>query len=566
MKQSILDKLTTLLAETQIEEQKGLYRELNQEFYAIYSEEQKALQEKQLDIENEIVIDQENEALNQAIIKALADIKNKLAEAKVMREKEELDNLKKKKDILTHFKELLQNEENIGVLFNKIKEIREEWKAIGSIPRDQYEEMQRAFSGLNDTFNYNVNIYKELKDHDLKRNYSLKNQLVHELNELLKETNIRTIEKAVKRIQNEWEEIGPTPNQYWEELKNQYWENINAVYEKIRTHYEQLKAEQQNNLIRKKELIEKAAETIAELPSNFKQWEATTNRLNALMDEWKKVGFAPKEENDVVWKEFRSHFNTFFDEKSTFFKAQNEVFSIAKQAKQSLIDKLDELINPEDWKNSTQRIIQAQNDWKKIGSAGRSEDKLWKTFRAKCDNFFNQKDAFFKEKEGEQFDNLTKKNELIAIIKEFIPGDDHKITLIQLKEFSKTFNEIGNVPLKEKDAVYNAYKNALNAHYDNLKMNQIDKDRILFEARIEQLQQSSQPAKFILQEKDKIRNRINEITKEIANYENNLGFFSKGKTAEALLSNVKQTIEKGKSEIESLKAKLKLINAVDKKE
>jgi hypothetical protein len=566
MKQLILDKLNAILEDAQIEEQKGAYRELNQEFYAIYSEEQKNLQERQLDLEQEVIPDPENEALNKAILDALAAIKTKLAEAKLLREKEELDNLKKKKNILTVFTDLLQNEENIGVLFNRIKEIREEWKNIGSIPRDHYEEMQRAFSGLNDTFNYNVNIYKELKDHDLKRNYSLKNQLVHELQELLKETNIRTIEKAVKRIQNEWEEIGPTPNQYWEELKTQYWDNIKAVYEKIRSHYEQLKAEQQQNLLRKKELIEKAAETISELPTNFKQWEATTNRLNALMDEWKKVGFAPKDENDLVWKEFRNHFNTFFDEKSAFFKAQNEVFAVAKQAKQELINKLDELINPADWKTSTQKIIQAQNDWKKIGSAGRSEDKLWKAFRAKCDEFFNQKDAFFKEKESEQYENLAKKKELIATIQAYVPGEDHKDTINQLKEFSKAFNEIGNVPLKEKDEIYNNYKNVLNAHYDNLKMNQSEKERLLFEAKLEQLQQSSQPAKFILQEKDKIRNRINEITKEIANYENNLGFFSKGKTAEALLSNVKQTIEKGKSEIESLKAKLKLINAVDKKE
>jgi hypothetical protein len=566
MKQRILDQLNAILSEGKIEEQKGLYRELNQEFYALYSEEQKANQENQLDLENEVIVDVENEALNESILKALSDIKIRLAEAKALREKEEQDNLAKKKNLIKVFTDLLQNEENIGVLFNKIKEIREEWKNIGSIPREQYEEMQRAFSGLNDTFNYNVNIYKELKDHDLKRNYSLKNQLVHELQELLKETNIRIIEKSVKRIQNEWEEIGPTPNQYWEELKNQYWESIKAVYEKIRLHYEQLKAEQQQNLIRKKELIEKAAQTIAELPTNFKQWESTTTHLNALMEEWKKVGFAPKEENDVVWKEFRSYFNTFFDQKSAFFKAQNEVFSIAKQAKQELIDKIDTLINPDDWKNSTQRIIQLQNEWKKIGSAGRAEDKLWKTFRAKCDAFFNQKDAFFKLKDNEQLENLTKKKELIANIEAYVPGEDHKLTIHQLKDFSKAFNEIGNVPLKEKDALYDAYKSALNKHYDSLKMNQAEKDRILFEARLEQLQQSSQPAKFILQEKDKIRNRINEITKEIANYENNLGFFSKGKTAESLLGNVKQTIEKGKSEIESLKAKLKLINAIDKKE
>lgn len=563
MKQEILAKLQTILNSEDIEEQKGLYRELNQEFFALFNEEQKALQEKQLDIEVEIIVDEANELLNKEISDALTAIKLKLVEAKEKRALEENENLQKKKTILKTFKDILENEENIGVLFTKIKEIREEWKAIGNIPRDQFEAMQKAFSGFNDTFNYNVNIYKELKDHDLKRNYSLKNQIVFELGKLLEENNIKTIEKAVKKLQNEWEEVGPTPNQYWEELKNQYWEKIKAIYDKIRAYYDGLKIEQQENLAKKKQLIEDAISIVSTPPTSFKEWEKTTQQLNDLMESWKKIGFAPKEENDLVWKEFRSHFNDFFAKKSEFFKAQNDVFAEHKKAKQALIDSIESLINPEDWKGSTQRLINIQNEWKKIGFSGRSDDKLWKEFRAKCDAFFNQKDAFFKGLEGEQVENLKKKQDLIEAIKAFVPGDDNKANVTALKEFSKTFTEIGNVPMKDKDEVYNAYKTALNTHYDNLKMNQVEKEKMLFEARIDQLKESANPASFITQEKEKIRNRINEITKEIANYENNLGFFSKSKSANPLLDGVLKNIEKGKSEIESLKTKLKLINKAE---
>ena len=563
MKQEILAKLQSILNSENIEEQKNVYRELNQEFFALYNEEQKALQEKQLDLEAEIVVDEANELLNTEISETLNAIKLKLAEAKEKRAQEENENLQKKKDLLKTFKDILENEENIGVLFNKIKDIREEWKAIGNIPRDQFEAMQKSFSGFNDTFNYNVNIYKELKDHDLKRNYSLKNQIVFDLGKLLEESNIRTIEKAVKKLQNEWEEVGPTPNQYWEELKNQYWEKIKAIYDKIRAYYEGLKVEQQENLEKKKQLIEQVKLIVETLPTSFKEWEKTTQQLNETMESWKKIGFAPKEDNELVWKEFRSYFNDFFAKKSDFFKAQNDVFAEHKKAKQALIDSIAELINPEDWKGSTQRLINVQNEWKKIGFSGRSDDKLWKEFRAKCDAFFNQKDAFFKGLEGEQVENLKKKQELIETIKAFIPGDDNKANVNALKDFSKAFNEIGNVPMKDKDEVYNAYKSALNAHYDNLKMNQGEKEKMLFEARIDQLKESANPARFISQEKEKIRNRINEITKEIANYENNLGFFSKSKTANPLLDGVLKNIEKGKSEIESLKSKLKLITKAE---
>lgn len=133
MKQEILEKLQAIIAAENCEEHKALYRELNQEFFVIYNEEQKALQEKQLDLEAEVVVDEANELLNKSITEALQTIKLKLAAAKESRVQEEQNNLQQKKNILKNFKEILENEENIGILFNKIKDIREQWKAIGAV-------------------------------------------------------------------------------------------------------------------------------------------------------------------------------------------------------------------------------------------------------------------------------------------------------------------------------------------------------------------------------------------------------------------------------------------------
>ncbi|GIR59222.1 MAG: hypothetical protein CM15mP65_18030 [Crocinitomicaceae bacterium] len=57
---------------------------------------------------------------------------------------------------------------------NGIKEIREKWNNIGEIPEKFQQKIQKEYSRLNEAFNYNFNIYKELKENDLKRNYSLK--------------------------------------------------------------------------------------------------------------------------------------------------------------------------------------------------------------------------------------------------------------------------------------------------------------------------------------------------------------------------------------------------------
>jgi len=89
-------------------------------------------------------------------------------------------------------------------------------------------------------------------------------------------------------------------------------------------------------------------------------------------------------------------------------------------------------------------------------------------------------------------------------------------------------------------------------------MDEGEKEKILFEAKLDSLKASANPERLFEQEKEKIRNKINDIVKEVANYENNLGFFANSKGAEALLKGVNGNIEKGKTEIEKLKRRLKL--------
>ena len=160
------------------------------------------------------------------------------------------------------------------------------------------------------------------------------------------------------------------------------------------------------------------------------------------------------------------------------------------------------------------------------------------------------------------FIGFTEENSLQKIrekkIKAYKHKADAKEVITDLKTFSIEFSEIGNVPFKKKEAIYKAFKNAIDGHYNNLKMDDAEKEKILFEAKIDSLKASGNSEKLFQQEKEKIRNKINDIVKEVANYENNLGFFANSKGAEALLKGVNGNIEKGKNEIEKLKRRLKL--------
>lgn len=122
----------------------------------------------------------------------------------------ESKNLAEKRGLINRLKEIVTTEENIGAAFSAFKEIQEKWKGIGDIPRDKRNDVQKEYSKLLEDFFYNINIYKQLKDHDFHRNYQLKLDVINKLKELQKEETLKEIEAQLKQLQHDWEDIGPS--------------------------------------------------------------------------------------------------------------------------------------------------------------------------------------------------------------------------------------------------------------------------------------------------------------------------------------------------------------------
>lgn len=61
----------------------------------------------------------------------------------------------------------------------------------------------------------------------------------------------------------------------------------------------------------------------------------TSDTFAKLQDEWKTVGPVPEDQNDLVWKRFRSAFDHFYTRKNEWFKQrkQEEGGAIGKKKK-----------------------------------------------------------------------------------------------------------------------------------------------------------------------------------------------------------------------------------------
>lgn len=560
----LLNELKSLTANTDVFAVAREVNELKQRFEDAFLEWERKEQIAQLEAAEK---GEEHEgadlrSLRKAFNEEYNAFKDRLKVQSDVRNAQENEHLQQKKVLIERLRKTIQEEENIGAALAVFKEIQESWKTVGDIPRNKREEIQKEYSKLLEQFFYNLKIYRELKDHDLKRNLQLKEDVIQRLKELQNNDSVKETEQVLKSLQNEWEDIGPVVNEEWERLKTEYWSAIRSIYERVHAYYDERRNTLQENLNKKKELLLKTEQFLVGMSelNSAKDWDQHTAGLLEIQEQWRKVGFGPKKENEEIYRAFRTLCDQFFTSKKAFYATVNEGYKELAELKKKLIDKAEAIKDSTDWKQTSEELIRLQKEWKKIGNAGQKlEQRLWTSFRAACDHFFNAKQNHLAGQEKAFEGNLEAKRNLISEIESFAPSGNKSADLASLKEFSARFSAIGMVPMKEKESIFKAYKDALDKQYAAIKLDASEKEKILFEARIETLSASADPSKAYAREKAEIRQQIDKLRSEMLQLENNLGFFARSKGADALRKEVEGKIQAAGNRIEALKRKLKLI-------
>ena len=561
---AFLEELKTLTSQEDLISVAREVNELSTKFEDFVIEEERKLQIAQLEAQEKGEAIPENDELFQVKDEFKTILREYRSQRKIQEDHKktlESANLSRKRALIERLRDTLK-EENIGAAYSSFKEILEAWKTIGDIPREKRADVQTEFSHLIEDFNYNIRIYKELKDHDFHRNKQLKETVIEKLKDLSAIENIKEVETNLKALQNEWEDIGPVRNEDWEVLKENYWAAVRGSYEKINAHYEGRRSLLLENLEKKNELLAVITKYVDELPTdvNMKNWDKATADVLAFQEEWKKIGFGPRKENEEVWALFRAQCDRFFDRKKNFFANVHGQYDTIAEKKKELVQKALDLKESQDWKETANKLVQLQKQWKNLGTAGpRHEQRLWKQFRGACDTFFNNREKHFADQEADLSVNLTAKKELIAEMEAYTMVEDKNQAIADLKAFTARFNEIGHVPMKEKDAIYVAYKSILDRNYNAMQLEESEKNKILFQAKLDTMAASSDSKTMYLREKADLRKRIETLEHDIIQYENNLGFFARSKGADLLKKDVEKKIDRARNEISAIRQKIKMI-------
>ena len=459
----------------------------------------------------------EKDSKNNEIIRSIKQFRDDLKRKKEKRKFEEKKNTESKKQILKEFEKLINSKEKLSDLANGIKEIRNKWNKVENVSIPNEHILQKEFSKLNEAFNYNFNIYKELKENDLKRNFSLKNQIIYEIKELVKIKDTKKIQTELKLLQSRWEEIGPTFKEHWDEIKKNYWAEVNLVQKRIREFYINLKTSLKENLDIKIKLIKEAKDLANEDISNPKKLENITSQFKKIQEKWKKTGPVPRNVSDEIWKDFRSHFDEFFNRRNEILNTEKGQLKENYNAKLLLIETAKKYVENVANDSNPLLIKKLQEKWKNIGHSGRfAEQKLWKKFRIQCDNFFDAKNknknaAISKEKE-----NLKIKISLLDEIK-----NETIINFSKIMDFIKRFQEVGEVPRKKSIEITKKFDEIIIHHCTNSEFSNEQNHQIKRAVKASFLSNSSNPEKAFVDEKNRINKLINQIIKETTQMENN---------------------------------------------
>ena len=263
----------------------------------------------------------------------------------------------------------------------------------------------------------------------------------------------------------------------------------------------------------------------------------------------------------MIYERFRTACDDFFNAKREFFKHYKSDQIGNLQLKTDLCIQAENMKESTDWKKTTDEFIRIQKRWKEIGPVPRKHsDAIWKRFRSSCDYFFEQKNKFFSHIDESQEANLALKKALVEELKQYQNSDDSDANFKKLQDFQHRWNEIGHVPIAEKENINQEFRNLINTHFDALNMDEYNKNIQRFRNKLENYRTESSAKEKINVERNKIIAKIKQLETDITLWENNIGFFAKSKKSEALIRDFNQKIENSRKNIELLNKKLDMID------
>lgn len=533
-------------------------------FYKLHITEREARMKEYIDGGGDpeayqIMPDEDEETFKQQ----MAIVREKRARIFQQQEAEKQANLEKKLEIIEKIKAMATSPDEANKSYNEFKELQQQWKDIKNVPADRASELWRNYQLYVEQFYDLLKLNSEAREYDFKKNLETKTKLCEAAEKLADEEDVISAFHQLQELHQQYRETGPVAK----ELREQIWTRFKAastvINKRHQQHFEDLRSKEEENLTLKTALCEKVEEISKLENKTASDWEKRSKEIIDIQNQWKTIGFAPQKMNVKIFERFRAACDDFFGRKSEFFKEMKQAYAANIEKKKALVEKAQALADSKDWKVTSDKLINLQKEWKTIGVVPKKiGDQLWHDFLNACNKFFEARNAANAGARNEERENMEKKRSIIEQIKALV-ADAANATREKVQALTDEYNKVGHVPYKEKDALYAAYHEALDAIYKELNISNKRRRLDDFKSNIRNMAKRGEDA--IDNERGRLTRRFEQLKQEIQTYENNLGFLNaSSKKGNSLIDEMNRKVQKLRDDLELVRQKIKAIDTENK--
>lgn len=482
----------------------------------------------------------------------IRELRNKAAQAV---EAEKQANLKRKQEIIERIKELATTPEAADKGYNEVKDLQAEWKEIKQVPAENATELWKNYQLYTEQFYDQLRLNHEMRAYDFKKNLEIKTHLCEAAEKLAEVEDPISAFHQLQKLHQEYREAGPVAKEMREQIWKRFKDASTIINKRHQDHFEQIKAQEEQNLEKKTELCQKVENIDLEPLKTYAQWEEITKQILAYQAEWKTIGFTPRKVNNEIFERFRTACDRFFQAKTTYFKANREKLNANLAAKNALVEKAEALKDSTDWGTTTNKFIELQKQWKTIGAVPHKvSDAIWKRFNDACNYFFDKKTEANAGQRKEEEANLEIKKGIIADL-EKLASETTDNMLQTVRDLQARWNETGHVPYSKKEKIYRRYRELCDKIYDTLHESAGRRRMDNFRKNV-----ADKGGSELTRERSRLQSIFDAKKQEIQTYETNLTFFrSSSKKGNSLVADIEKKVTRLKSDLEEISQKIKAV-------
>ena len=305
------------------------------------------------------------------------------------------------------------------------------------------------------------------QEQEREENYQKKVEIIEKIKAITENPDeINRAYNDFKELQQQWNDIKEVPAEKATNLWKTYQQAVEAFYDTLKLSNELRAYDFKKNLERKTALCE-AAEKLAEESDVI----VAFRKLQQLHQDFREIGPVASDLREQIWTRFK-------DASTVINKRHQEFFESRKQKEEENLEKktaicetiegfnLEDLKTFAEWNALSEKITALQAEWKTIGYAPQKMNtKIFERFRAACDNFFTRKNEYFQTVRNNLNQNYAQKLDLVEKAEALKDSTDWKSTTDILIDLQKKWKEIGTVPKKYSDQIWERFNAACDAFF-----------------------------------------------------------------------------------------------------